>query len=302
MLLLHVGAPLNTGGLVGSQGGYICGVADKQLLKGCDAPWSPMTWISFTMCRTVPSSLDTRAPLVGEVCLRWQTVDGRQGTHQGAAMRSASSKKTRTAAKVEEVRVRTPPQPIGRAASSETVLLSQVANDREILMRLLGNQSWWTAVWYFSLATAAVIFTFICFVTCVDFNAVQATNMAQFHSFVFADCHKSCFTLRGNFRRMEAHSTCTSERKSGRLFIEMSLTFLMPLTISSSQRWSLSALQPWLVRAARESDCKVSDCDSHVKRIVTRSDGRVCFVYSFPFCDFLCTQFCCCALRGTKRS
>ena len=32
MLLLHVDASLNTGGLVGSQGGYICGVTDKSLL------------------------------------------------------------------------------------------------------------------------------------------------------------------------------------------------------------------------------------------------------------------------------
>ena len=34
MLLLHVDASLNTGGLVGSQGGYICGVTDKSLLEG----------------------------------------------------------------------------------------------------------------------------------------------------------------------------------------------------------------------------------------------------------------------------
>ena len=32
-LLLHVDASLNTGGLVGSQGGYICGVTDKSLLE-----------------------------------------------------------------------------------------------------------------------------------------------------------------------------------------------------------------------------------------------------------------------------
>ena len=31
----------------------------------------------------------------------------------------------------------------------------------------------------------------------VDFNTVQVTNMAQLHSFVSEDCHKSYFTLRG---------------------------------------------------------------------------------------------------------
>ena len=57
MLLLHVDASLNTGGLVGSQGGYICSVTDKSLLEGRDAPWSPTAWRSFKMSRTVPSSL-----------------------------------------------------------------------------------------------------------------------------------------------------------------------------------------------------------------------------------------------------
>ena len=43
MLLLHGGASLNTGGLVvGSQGGYICGVTDKSCLKLRDAQQSPM--------------------------------------------------------------------------------------------------------------------------------------------------------------------------------------------------------------------------------------------------------------------
>ena len=62
----------------------------------------------------------------------------------------------------------------------------------------------------------------------------------------------------------------------------------------------LSALQPWLVRPARESDCKVNDGDSLVKRVVTRSDGRVRSACSFLFLSVsllcLCTQFCCCAL------
>ena len=30
---------------------------------------------------------------------------------------------------------------------------------------------------------------------------------------------------------------------------------------------------PWLVRPANVSDCTVSVCDSHVKRVLTRSDG-----------------------------
>ena len=35
----------------------------------------------------------------------------------------------------------------------------------------------------------------------------------------------------------------------------------------------LSALKPWLVRPANKSDCTVTDCGSHVKRGLTRSDG-----------------------------
>ena len=42
ILLLHVDASLNTGGPVGSQGGYICGVTDQSLLDGKSAPWSPL--------------------------------------------------------------------------------------------------------------------------------------------------------------------------------------------------------------------------------------------------------------------
>ena len=74
------------GGLVGSQSCYICGPTDKLLLKACAAPWCPRAW-RFRMSR-VPSSLDTRAPPVGAVCLPSQTVDGRQETSQGAVMRS----------------------------------------------------------------------------------------------------------------------------------------------------------------------------------------------------------------------
>ena len=35
----------------------------------------------------------------------------------------------------------------------------------------------------------------------------------------------------------------------------------------------LWVLKPWLVRPARESDCKVTKCGSHVKRVVTWGDG-----------------------------
>ena len=61
MLPLHVDPTLHTGGLVGSQGGYICGVTVKSLLEGKDAPWSPMAWRSFKMSRTVPNSLSAEA-------------------------------------------------------------------------------------------------------------------------------------------------------------------------------------------------------------------------------------------------
>ena len=77
-----------------------------------------------------------------------------KGNSQGAVMQSARvthssvpaaqeqpSKKTRTAVKVEEVRVRTPPQPIGRAASSRTVSLSQVAQREEFNDRLFATMA-----------------------------------------------------------------------------------------------------------------------------------------------------------------
>ena len=76
MLLLHVDASFNTGGLVGSQGGYICGVTDKSLLEGRDAPWSPMAWRSFKMSRTVPSSLgaEAQAMSVALGLVEWATL------------------------------------------------------------------------------------------------------------------------------------------------------------------------------------------------------------------------------------
>ena len=136
-------------------------------------------------------------------------------------------------------------------------------------------------MWHFSLAMTSGV------VTSVNFNTVQVTNMTQLHRFVLEDCHKSCFTLRGNFRQMEAHSTCTSGKKSGSSsFIEMSWLFLMSLSFCPFTVLELNALQPWLVRAARESDCKVSDRDVHVWRAVIRSEGRVRSVCSFLLVTF----------------
>ena len=76
MLLLHVDASLNTGGLVGSQGGFFCGVTDKSLLEGCDAPWSPMERRSFKMSRTVPSCLgaEAKAMSVALGFVEWATL------------------------------------------------------------------------------------------------------------------------------------------------------------------------------------------------------------------------------------
>ena len=53
----------------------------------------------------------------------------------------------------------------------------------------------------------------------------------------------------------------------------------------------VSALQLRLVRPARESAGKVFDGDSHVQRAVTRSDGSVLPVCSFPFCVFSARSF-----------
>ena len=36
-----------------------------------------------------------------------------------------------------------------------------------------------------------------------------------------------------------------------------------------------SASKPWLVRPAKQSDCKVTDCSFHVQRVSTRSNGNV---------------------------
>ena len=76
MLLLHVDASLNTGGLLGSQGGYICGVTDQSLLEGKSAPWTPLAWRSFKMSRTVPSSLGAEAQAMSVALgfVEWATL------------------------------------------------------------------------------------------------------------------------------------------------------------------------------------------------------------------------------------
>ena len=61
MLLLHVDASLNTGGLLGSRGGYIFGVTDQSVLERRNAPCSPLAKRSFTISRTVPSSSGAEA-------------------------------------------------------------------------------------------------------------------------------------------------------------------------------------------------------------------------------------------------
>ena len=48
-----------------------------------------------------------------------------------------------------------------------------------------------------------------------------------------------------------------------------SADFMMSWTISSSLSLS-DRVETWLVRLAYESDCTVTDCGSHVKRVLTR--------------------------------
>ena len=76
ILLVHVDASLNAGGLVGSQGGYICGVTDQSLLDGKSVPWSPLACRSFKMSRTVPSSLAAEAQAMSVVLgfIEWATL------------------------------------------------------------------------------------------------------------------------------------------------------------------------------------------------------------------------------------
>ena len=76
ILLLHVDASLNTGGLVGSQGGFICGVTDQSLQDGTSAPWSPLAWRYFKMNRTTPSSLGAEAQAMSVALgfVEWATL------------------------------------------------------------------------------------------------------------------------------------------------------------------------------------------------------------------------------------
>ena len=91
ILLLHVDASLNTGGLVGSQGGYICGVTDQSLLDGKSAPWSPLAWRSFKMSRTVPSSLGAEAQAVSVALgfVEWATLFLQELIHGSFDLRGA---------------------------------------------------------------------------------------------------------------------------------------------------------------------------------------------------------------------
>ena len=91
ILLLHVDASLNTGGLVGSQGGYICGVTDQSLLDGKSAPRSPLAWRSFKMSRTVPSSLGAEAQAMSVALgfVEWATLFLQELIHGSFDLRGA---------------------------------------------------------------------------------------------------------------------------------------------------------------------------------------------------------------------
>ena len=86
MLLLHVDVLLNTGGLAG-----ICGVTDKSLLEGSDAPWSSMAWRSFKMSRTVPSSwgAEAQAMSVALGFVEWATLFLQELIHGPCDVQSA---------------------------------------------------------------------------------------------------------------------------------------------------------------------------------------------------------------------
>ena len=91
ILLLHVDASLNTGGLVGSQGGYICGVTGQSLLGGKSAPWSPLAWRSFKMSRTLPSSLGAEAQAMSVALgfVEWATLFLQELIHGSFDLRGA---------------------------------------------------------------------------------------------------------------------------------------------------------------------------------------------------------------------
>ena len=91
ILLVHVDASLNRGGLVGSQSGYICGVTDQLLLDGKSAPWSPLAWRSFKMSRTVPRSLgaEPQAMSVALGFTEWATLFLQELIHGSFDLRGA---------------------------------------------------------------------------------------------------------------------------------------------------------------------------------------------------------------------
>ena len=72
------------------------------------------------------------------------------------------------------------------------------------------------------------------FVTSVDFNTVQVTNMAQLHSFVSEDCHKSCFTLRGKLSSDGCTQNTYVKVKEWDVVVEMSLRFSMSLMCTAN--------------------------------------------------------------------
>ena len=91
MLLLHVDVSLNGGGLVGSQGGCICGVTDQSLLEEKSAPWTPLAWCSFKLSRAVPSSLgaEAQAMSVALEFVEWATLFLQELSHGPFDLRGA---------------------------------------------------------------------------------------------------------------------------------------------------------------------------------------------------------------------
>ena len=82
---------LTPGGLVGSQGGYICGVTDRSLLDEKSAPWSRLAWRSCKMSRTMPGSLgaEAQAMSVGLGFIEWVTLFLQELIHSSFDLRGA---------------------------------------------------------------------------------------------------------------------------------------------------------------------------------------------------------------------
>ena len=73
------------------------------------------------------------------------------------------------------------------------------------------------------------------FVTSVDFNTVQVTNIALLHSFVSEDCHKSYFTLRGKLSSDGSTQNTYVKMKEWDVVIEVSLRFSMSLMCTANR-------------------------------------------------------------------